>query len=187
MMVRWPGTVQPGTIVNDIFSHEDWLPTLMAAAGEPDIKEKLLTGHQANGKTFKAHLDGYNQTDLLAGKGPGKRNEIFYFDAAGNLNALRYKDWKVHFTIMEGAINEAYRKTPSWPLIVNLRMDPFEVGPDAALYVRNFYADQMWMFVPAQAYVTQFLETFKEFPPAEGGSLSVDAVLNKMKAAASRQ
>ena len=85
-------------------------------------------------------------------KVPVKRNEIFYFDAGGNLNAVRYKDWKVHFTIMEGAINEAYRKTPSWPLIVNLRMDPFEVGPDAALYVRNFYADQMWMFVPAQAY-----------------------------------
>jgi len=103
------------------------------------------TGYEANGKTFKAHLDGYNQTDLLSGKGPGQRNEIFYFDAGGNLNAIRYKDWKVHFTIMEGAINEAYRKSPSWPLIVNLRMDPYEVGPDAALYVRNFYADQMWM------------------------------------------
>jgi len=187
MMVRWPGTVKPGTVINDIFSQEDWLPTLLAAAGEPDVKEKLLKGHRADGKNFKAHLDGYNQTDLLAGKGPGKRNEIFYFDAGGNLNALRYKDWKVHFTIMEGAINEAYRKTPSWPLIVNLRMDPFEVGPDAALYVRNFYADQMWMFVPAQAYVADFLETFKEFPPTSGGSLSVDAVMDKMKAAASRQ
>ena len=105
MMVRWPGTVQPGTVINDIFSQEDWLPTLMAGVGEPDIKEKLLTGHQANGKTFKAHLDGYNQIDLLSGKGPGKRNEIFYFDAGGNLNALRYQDWKIHFTIMEGAIN----------------------------------------------------------------------------------
>jgi arylsulfatase len=187
MMVRWPGTVKPGTIINDIFSHEDWMPTLLAAAGEPGIKEELLKGHAANGKTFKVHLDGYDQTDLLAGKGPGKRNEILYFDAGGNLNALRYKDWKVHFTIMEGAINEAYRKSPSWPLIVNLRMDPFEVGPDAALYIRNFYADQMWMFVPAQAYVAQFLETFKEFPPTAGGSLSVDNVLNQMKAAASRQ
>ena len=88
---------------------------------------------------------------------------------------------------MEGAINEAYRKTPSWPLIVNLRMDPYETGPDAALYVRNFYADQMWMFVPAQALVTKFLETFKEFPPTAGDSLSVDAVLAKMKGGASRQ
>ena len=187
MMVRWPGTVKPGTVINDIFSHEDWMPTLIAAVGEPDIKEKLLKGHQAAGKTFKAHLDGYNQIDLLSGKGSGQRNEIFYFDAGGNLNAVRYKDWKLHFTIMEGSINEAYRKTPSWPLIVNLRMDPFEVGPDAALYVRNFYADQMWMFVPAQALVAKFLETFREFPPAAGDSLSVDAVVNKMKSAASRQ
>jgi arylsulfatase len=90
-----------------------------------------------------ALFDGYDQTDLLAGKGHGKRNEIFYFDAAGNLNALRYKDWKAHFAVMEGAINTAYRKTPSWPLIVNLRLDAFEVGPDAALYIRDFYADQM--------------------------------------------
>jgi arylsulfatase len=88
---------------------------------------------------------------------------------------------------MEGSINEAYRKTPSWPLIINLRMDPFEVSPDAALYVRNFYADQMWMFVPAQTFVAKFLYTFKEFPPTAGGSLSVDNVLNQMKAAASRQ
>jgi len=186
-MVRWPGHVKPGTVINDIFSHEDWMPTLMAAAGEPDIKEKLLKGHSANGKKFKAHLDGYDQSDLLAGKGPGQRNEIFYFDAGGNLNAVRYKDWKVHFTIMEGAINEAYRKTPSWPLIVNLRMDPYEVGPDAALYVRNFYAEQMWMFVPAQALVTKFLESFKEFPPTKGDSLSVDAVIADMQRASSRQ
>ena len=86
---------------------------------------------------------------------------------------------------MEGAIDEAYRKTPSWPLIVNLRMDPYEVGPDAALYVRNFYADQIWVFVPAQAFVAKFLETFKEFPPAAGDSLSDDAVLAKMNGAAS--
>ncbi len=187
MMVRWPGTVEPGTVINDIFSHEDWMPTLMAGVGEPDIKEKLLEGHEAGGKTFKAHLDGYNQMDLLAGKGPGERKEIFYFDAGGNLNAVRYNDWKIHFTIMEGSINEAYRKTPSWPLIVNLRMDPYEVGPDAALYIRQFYADQMWMFVPAQALVSKFLETFKEFPPTRGDSLSVDAVLAEMQKASSRQ
>jgi len=187
LLVRWPGTVKPGTVINDIVSHEDWLPTLMAAVGEPDIKEKLLTGHEAAGKTFKAHLDGYDQTPLLSGTGPGKRDEIFYFDAGGNLNAVRYKDWKIHFTIMEGAINEAYRKTPSWPLIVNLRMDPYEVGPEAALYIRNFYADQMWMFVPAQALVAKFLDTFKEFPPTRGDSLSVDKVLAEMTAASSRQ
>ena len=186
-MVRWPGKIPAGSIVNDIFSHEDWMPTLLAAAGEPDVKAKLLKGHRAAGKTFKAHLDGYDQTDLLMGKGPGKRNEIFYFDAGGNLNAVRYKDWKAHFTIMEGAINEAYRKTPSWPIIVNLRMDPYEVSPDAAMYVRDFYAETMFMFVPAQALVGQFLETFKDFPPTRGDSLSIDAVLDSMQSAQSRQ
>lgn len=188
MMVRWPGTVKPGTVINDIFSQEDWMPTLLAAVGEPDVKEKLLKGHAANGKTFKVHLDGYDQTDLLSGKGPGKRKEIFYFDADNHLNAIRYQDWKIHFTIMEGSINEAYRKTPSWPLIVNLRMDPFEDGPDSSMYVRDFYADLMWMFVPAQAVVQQFLGTFKEYPQRQAGAtLSIDAVLDEMKAASSRQ
>ncbi len=181
-MIRWPGKVEPGTVINDIFSHEDWMPTLLAAAGDPDVKEKLLEGHRAASKRFKAHLDGYDQTALLTGEGPSQRNEIFYFDAAGNLNAMRYNDWKLHWTIQEGAINTAYRKTPSWPLIINLRMDPYEVGPDAALYVRHFYADQMWTFVPAQAYVGQFLETFKEFPPTQGSSLSIDKVLQQLQA-----
>ncbi len=188
MMVRWPGTIKAGTVVNDIFSHEDWMPTLLAAAGEPDVKEKLLKGHKADGKRFKVHLDGYDQTALLSDDGPGKRKEIFYFDAGSNLNAIRYQDWKIHFTIMEGTINEAYRKTPSWPLVVNLRMDPFEDGPDSSMYIRNFYADTMWMFVPAQAVVGEFLATFKDYPQRQaGGSLSIDAVMDKMKAAASRQ
>jgi len=181
-LVRWPGVVEPGTVINDIFSHEDWMPTLLSAAGEPGVKEKLLEGHRAAGKRFKAHLDGYDQTELLAGEGPGKRKEIFYFDAGGHLNALRYNDWKIHWTIMEGSINEAYRKTPSWPLIINLRMDPYEVSPDSSMYVRQFYADQMWTFVPAQAVVQKFLATFEEFPPTAGGSLSIDSVLDKLKA-----
>jgi arylsulfatase len=186
-MVRWPGHIQPGTIINDIFSHEDWVPTLLAAAGDPDIKEKLKKGHQAAGKTFKTHLDGYDQTALLTGTGPGARDEIFYFDAGGNLNAIRFQDWKIHFTIMEGAINEAYRKTPSWPLVINLREDPFEVSPEAARYIK-WYADQMWMFVPAQAYVSTFLETFKEFPASQAvGSLSVEAALKSLKSSAARQ
>ena len=186
-MVSWPGVVKPGTIINNIFSHEDWVPTLMAAAGDPKIKEKLKKSLKVGDKTFKTHLDGYDQTDLLTGNGPGSRNEIFYFDAGGNLNAVRYKQWKLHFTIMEGSINEAYRKSPSWPLVTSLRQDPFEVTPDAALYTR-WHGDQMWMFVPAQAYVTQFLKTFIEYPPSQAvGSLSVEKVLQKMQQAAARQ
>jgi len=186
--VRWPGTVKPGTIVNDIFSHEDWVPTLMAAAGDPEIKEKLKKGrHRAAGKKFRTHLDGYDQTAALSGKGPGERKEIFYFDAGGNLNALRYNDWKVHFAIMEGAINEAYRKTPSWPLVVNLRQDPFEMTPEAALYTR-WLGDQMWLFVPAQAFIGQFLATFKDYPPSQAvGSLSLEKVLQQLQTQPSRQ
>ena len=186
--VRWPGTVEPGTVINDIFSHEDWVPTLMAAAGDPDIKDKLKKGrHKADGKSFKTHLDGYDQTALLSGEGPGERKEIMYFDAGGNLNAVRYQDWKIHFAIMEGGINEAYRKTPSWPLVVNLRQDPFEVTPDSALYIR-WYADQMWLFVPAQAIVGKFLATFKDYPPSQAvGSLGVEKVLQQLQVQPSRQ
>ena len=181
-MIRWPGTVEPGTIINDIFSHEDWMPTLLAAAGEPGIKEKLLEGYRAADKRFNVHLDGYDQTALLSGEGPSARKEIFYFDAGGNLNALRYNDWKIHWTVMEGSINEGFRKTPSWPLIINLRMDPYEVSPDSSMYVRQFYADQMWTFVPAQAVVNEFLATFEDYPPTAGGSLSIDSVLKKLQA-----
>jgi len=184
-MVRWPGHIKPGTVINDIFSHEDWLPTLLAAAGNSNVKADLLKGKSYAGKKFSAHLDGYNQLPLLTGKtakGEGPRHEIIYFDAAGNLNALRYDDWKVHFSIMEGGINEAYRKTPSWPIILNLRNDPFEVSMDAGLYIRD-YVDQMWMMVPAQTYVSKFLGTFKDFPPRSGDALGIDKVLQTLQSA----
>ena len=183
-MVRWPGHIKPGTMINDIFSHEDWIPTLMAAVGEPDIKEKLLKGHKANGKEFKVHLDGYNQLDLLTGNGEGQRKEIFYFDAGGNLNAVRYKDWKLHFTIIEGDLTEAYRKTPSWPVVFNLRISPFERPyTESRMYLR-WMADQMWLFVPAQEVAGKFLATFKEYPQRQPiGSLSIDKALEQMKSA----
>ncbi|MDG3583875.1 arylsulfatase [Galbibacter pacificus] len=178
--IRWPGVIKPGTVYNDIFSHEDMMPTLVAAAGEPNIKEKVLKGYSANGKTFKQHLDGYNFLPYLKGEvKEAPRKEIFYFDAGGNLNAIRYEMWKVHFTIMEGDISQAYRKSPSWPLIVNLRADPYEVSPDARMYVR-WYGENMWLFVPAQRYAAEFLSTFKEFPPQTGSSLSIDKVVQQL-------
>jgi arylsulfatase len=179
-VIRWPGVIKPGTIYNDIFSHEDMLPTLLAAAGVPDIKEKLLKGHKTGEKTFKVHLDGYNMLPFFKGEvDENPRKEIFYFDAGGNLNALRYKDWKLHFTLMEGAINEAYRKTPSWPILFNLRADPFEVSHNSAMYIR-WFADQMWTFVPAQAITGRFLATFKEFPPVSGSTLGIDKVVQEL-------
>jgi len=179
-VIRWPGLIKPGTISNDIHSHEDMMPTLLAAAGVSDIKEKLLTGYQAGEKNFKVHLDGYNLMPFWKGEvKENPRNEIFYFDQGGNLNALRYRNWKLHFAYMEGAINEAFRVAPAWPLVINLRADPFEVSWKASLYTR-WYAENMWLFVPAQAYTAKFLETFKEFPPVMGSSLGIDKVLQSL-------
>jgi len=186
-MARWPGKFPAGTVVNDIFSHQDWLPTLLAAVGEPNVKEKLLKGYQAGKKTFKAHIDGYNQMDLLTGKGPGKRNEIFYFDAGGNLNALRYRDWKIVFAEVDGDITTAYRKSPSWPKIINLRRDPYERAVyESQMYLR-WMADKMWLMVPAQTVIGEYMESLKEFPPASGGSLSVDKVLQSLQTNAKGQ
>jgi arylsulfatase len=179
-VVRWPGVIKPGTIINDIFSHEDWMPTLLAAVGEPNVKEKLLKGATFGDKTFKAHLDGYNQMDLLTGKGPGKRKKIFYFDADGNLNALRYEDWKLIFTEMTGALPTAWHKTPSWPYIVNLRQDPYERFVHQSGMYTKWWADRMFMMVPSQAIVREELETLKEFPPVRGSSLSISKVLEQM-------
>ena len=180
-IIRWPGVIEPGTISNDIFSHEDMMPTLLAAAGVPDVKEKLLTGYKANGKTFKVHLDGFNLLPYFKGEVKSSpRNSIFYFDQGGNLNALRVNDWKLHFTILEGPINEAVRVKRAWPVIINLRADPYEVmWKESQMYMR-WMADNMWTFVPAQNYVAEFLGTFKDFPPVRGSSLSVDNVLKQM-------
>jgi arylsulfatase len=130
---------------------------------------------------------GYDQTALLTGRGKGARNEIFYFDSGGNLNAVRYQDWKIHFCLMEGDITQAYRKTPSWPVVVNVRQDPFErFAFESRMYLR-WMADKLWCFLPAQAVVGQFLATFQEFPPSQkSDSLSVDQVLAKLSDQQSR-
>jgi arylsulfatase len=173
LLVRWPGVIKPGTVYNNIISHEDWMPTLLAAAGDPDVVQKVADGYKVGDKTFEQHLDGYNFLPFFQGKeDKSPRHEIFYFDQGGNLNAVRYDDWKVNFAVTEGAINTAYRKTPAWPIIVNLRADPFESAPhDSGMYVR-WYADLLWIFVPIQGEVAKFAATLKEYPPVSGGSLS---------------
>jgi arylsulfatase A-like enzyme len=176
--VRWPGVIEPGSKINDIMSHEDMMPTIMAAVGEPDIKDKLKKGATVNGKQYKVHLDGYNMMPLWQGEtDESPRKEIFYFDQGGNLNAVRYQNWKLHFALVEGNITDAYRFTPAWPRVVNLRADPFEKGMhESELYIR-WMADNMWLFVPAQQYIGQFLATFKEFPARQGSSLSIEQVM----------
>ena len=180
-LIRWPGVIEPGTISNDIFSHEDMLPTILAAAGEPNIKEKLLEGHQAGDKNFRLHLDGFNLMPYFQGQAEeSPRESIFYFDQAGSLNAVRVEDWKLHFTILEGPINEAVRIKRAWPIVINLRADPYEVmWQESQMYLR-WTVDNMWTFVPAQQYVAEFLATFRDFPPGRGSSLSVDNVLQEL-------
>tara|TARA_R100000005_G_scaffold31556_1_gene14212 strand:- start:1400 stop:2953 length:1554 start_codon:yes stop_codon:yes gene_type:complete len=179
-MIRWPGVVEPGTIINDIFSHLDWLPTLLTAVGEPDIKDKLLRGHRVGNKTFKVYLDGYDQTELLAGKGAGKRNNLFYFDDNANFNALRWGDWKLHFAwAMQGWSGP--REALNFPRIINLRSDPYETSIDSGLYSR-FFADQLWLFVPVQQEVGKWLATFREFPPRQPtASFTIDRIMQQMQ------
>jgi arylsulfatase len=179
-LIRWPGTVEPGTVVNDIFTHQDWLPTLMTAAGEPGVKEKLLKGHRAGDRTYRVHLDGYDQSELLAGKGPGKRSTVYYFDDNANFNAIRWNDWKIHFGISwDGWAGP--REALNFPRAIHLRSDPYETSLDSGLYAR-FFGDQLWLFVPTQVEVGKWLATFREYPPRQAtASFTIDRLMQQMQ------
>jgi arylsulfatase len=187
-VVRWPGVIKPGTVINDIFSHQDWLPTLLTAAGEPDIKEKLLKGHKAAGKTFKVHLDGYDQTALLKGKGPGARKEIFYITDDGDLSAFRINKWKILFTQQKSTGMDVWREPLSptrMPILIDLHADPFEaaVSRGHSYEYDKWAAERMFAFVPAQDVVAKFLGTFEEYPPRQKpGSFSVGDALSQLQA-----
>jgi arylsulfatase len=188
-VVRWPGVIKPGTVINDIFSHLDWMPTLLTAAGEPGVKEKLLKGHKAAGKTFKAHLDGYDQTALLKGEGSGKRNEIFYITDDGDLSAFRFGKWKVMFLTQDATGLDVWRTELTkqrMPFIIDLRADPYEyaVGKGNRFGYDNWHVQRMFTFVPAQQIVAKFLGTFKEFPPRmKPASFSVGDALSHLQTA----
>jgi arylsulfatase len=176
-VVRWPGVIKPGTIVNEIMSHEDWIPTIMAALGEPDLKEKLKKGHKANGKDWKVHLDGYNFLPYLKGEvDEGPRKEILYFGQGGELNAVRYDKWKVNFAGIEGNIALGTRQVTNWPIIVNLHEDPYEkMAFDSGFYLR-WYIDQMWVMVPMQNVIKGFFGTIPDYPFQAGSSLSASGI-----------
>ena len=176
-IVRWPGVVQPGSKISDIMSHEDWIPTLLAAAGAPGIVDKLKQGTKANGKDWKVHLDGYDFLPFFKGEvAKGPREEVFYFSQGGELNAVRWRDWKVHFAKLEGNIATGVRTVPGWPVIVNLKADPYEVmWKESTMYIR-WYADNMWLFVPIQAKIKTFLGSLEGFPFQQGSSLGADGI-----------
>jgi arylsulfatase len=178
LVVRWPGVIEPGTVYNNIISQEDWLPTLLAAAGDPDIVEKVKKGHQANDKEWRVHLDGYNFLPFFKGQvDESPREEIIYFSQGGDLNAIRVQDWKIHFATIDGNIATGTRRIAGWPLIINLRADPYEKGPhEAEMGYLRWYADNMWTFVPAQGYIKTFLSTIQDYPFQQGSSLNAAGI-----------
>jgi arylsulfatase len=178
LLVKWPGVIQPGSTINDMIAHNDWMPTFAAAAGEPAVKEKMLKGYQASGKTFKVHLDGYNYLPFF--KGDAKktpREEYFYFDQGGNLNAVRWNEWKVSFASVTGNIAEGTRAVPGWPQITNLRADPYEKAPsEADLGYLRWYGDLLWLFVPVQLKIKEFFTDFEAYPYQAGASLNAAGI-----------
>lgn len=187
-LIRWPGNIKPGSFSTDIVSGLDWMPTLLAAAGEPDIKEKLRNGHEAGTKTFKVHLDGYNQLPYLTGKEPkSARNRFFYFNDDGDLVALRYENWKVVFEEQRVQGTMRIWAEPFTPLRVpklfNLRADPYErADVTSNTYYDWLMSDGAGVFLAAPAVAAEFLATFKEFPPSQrAASFSIDQIVEKMQ------
>jgi arylsulfatase len=186
-MVRWPGKIKAGTVSNEIISHTDWLPTLLAAAGEPEITEKLKQGHQAGDKNFRVHIDGYNFLPHFTGqveKGP--RPGIIYFSDDGDLVGLRYDNWKFVFaeqrvqgTVQIWAEPFVFLRVPK---VFNLRTDPFERADITSNTYWDWMIDRVYLTYAAQFLVRQFLETFQEFPPRmKPASFGIDQVMEKME------
>jgi len=185
MMVRWPGKIKSGQVSNEIVSMEDWLPTFLAAAGDPKVKDKLLKGHKAGSMNYKVHLDGYNLLPSLTGQTEEwPREEMFYFTDGGSLSALRYNDWKLMFSIQEhhGFDVWVYPFTPvRAPLLINLRRDPFERAMDESIGYDKWFIEHMFVMVPAMSYAQKFLMTFKDYPPRqEAATWTLDKVLKQM-------
>ncbi len=186
-MVRWPGHIKPGTVSNDIVAHLDWMPTLLAAAGVPDVKEQLLKGMKIGDTTFKVHLDGYNLLPLLTGQTKeDPRKEFFYFGDEGGLNCLRYDNWKLVFSEQRSKGTMGIWAEPftelRLPKMFNLRMDPYERADITSNTYWDWEISHAFVMVPAQAIVGQFLSTFKDFPPSqETGSFSINKVVEQLQ------
>jgi len=180
-IIRWPGKVPAGKVENGIVSGLDWFPTFVAAAGNPNIVDELKKGKKLGDSTYKVHLDGYNQLDLITGKGPSQRNEIFYF-TEGTLSAARINDFKYRFTDQPNGWLGATVKV-DWPILVNLRLDPFERtgmfngSTNGSISYYDWFAYEFWRFVFVQQEVGKYAQTFIEFPPMQAGaSFNMEAV-----------
>jgi len=180
-LIRWPGVIKPGTIINDIASHEDMLPTLLAAVGDTTVKEDLKKGKKVGKMTYKVHLDGYNLLPALKGASEWPRKEFLYWTDDGSVAALRYNQWKVTF-LRQNAHGlhvwiEPFEELRA-PLLTNLRSDPFERAEYEGFGYNQWFAKHMFLFAPAGAYVGQWLQSFREFPPRQKpGSFNLDRVM----------
>jgi arylsulfatase A-like enzyme len=191
-ILRWPGKVPAGKVENGVFSGLDWFPTFVSAAGDPNIIDELKKGKQLGDRNYKVHLDGYDQTDLITGKGPSKRHEIFYFTES-TLGAVRIDDYKYRFTDQPNGWLGATEKV-DWPILVNLRLDPFERtgmynGKDnGSIAYYNWFAYEFWRFVFVQKEVAQAAETMVEFPPMQkGASFNLEELKQKLMEKISQQ
>lgn len=178
-LVRWPGHVAAGSVSNEIMSHLDWLPTLVAAGGDPNVKEELLAGMDLGGTTYKNHLDGYNFLPYLTGQEPtGPRKEFFYFTDEGELAALRYQNWKVHFIVQDspGTLEVWQREFRGlrMPLLFNLRTDPYEMAPIISNTYWDWMLDHAFVIYPLGDVIAPFLQSLQDFPPSQKpGSFTV--------------
>ena len=187
-VARWPGVIKPGTILDGLFSAEDWMPTLVAAAGgDPDIKGKLLKGLQVGSKTFKVHLDGYNQLPVLKGETTASpRKDFFYFSDDGELMAFRDERYKYNFVAQFATGMNVWKLPPTnmrIPIITDLMSDPFEYAWDASVSYENWLAARAFLLLPAVDKVARYMATYKEFPPRQrAASFSIDQVMEKVNA-----
>jgi arylsulfatase A-like enzyme len=164
-VMRWPGRIPPGQVLNGIVSLEDVVPTIMAAAGVPDVKEQLLQGYEAGDKHFRVHLDGYNQLPYFKGETDESLRDEFFYYGEHELYAIRYRNWKVHFQVKDDWF-AGQSMRPTVPRPVNLRVDPFEQHMDAPYY--PFYVgEKLWTILPAGYILQQHAATFGEFPPRQ--------------------
>jgi len=186
-LVRWPARIEAGTVLTGIVSHNDWFVTLLSAAGEPDIAEKLRTGTDLHGTTYKVHLDGHDQLPYLTGEtDESPRQHFFYVSDDGDLTALRYDNWKIVFLEQRcvGTMRiwaEPYTQLRV-PLIFNLRTDPYERAEITSNTYYDWLLSHAYLLVPAQAYVGQMLQTFAEFPQRQkSASFSLQQVMDKLQ------
>jgi arylsulfatase len=187
MVAKWPGVIKAGSIINDIIAGEDWMPTFLAAAGDPDVKEKLLTGMKVGDQTFKNHLDGYNFMPHFRGDAAEPpRKEFFYFTDNGDLTAVRYNNWKVTFKTVKGNLFTGTEESTNVPIVTNLRQDPWERYQTESMMYARWWGDKLWTLVPSAAIVGQFLQTLKAYPPSQAsGTFSIDRALQMLQAGAS--